>query len=207
MAPPVFKTGERCAAALAGSIPVRLRHLHERRPGDFAIMPPGHDAWVLGDEPCVVFDWQGFTGGSFGVRIARRQETGWDGPGSRVKETDMTRPSSSAEQPVATVARFNVAWGNHDLDEALSLTSEDCVFESTAPPDGQRYAGRTAIRSAWKPIFDDQASQFTVEDTFTAGNRVVQHWRYDWDGGHVRGIDIFTVNDGLITEKLAYVKG
>ena len=26
--PPVFKTGERCAAALAGSIPVRLRHLH-----------------------------------------------------------------------------------------------------------------------------------------------------------------------------------
>ena len=27
MAPPVFKTGERCTAALAGSIPVRLRHL------------------------------------------------------------------------------------------------------------------------------------------------------------------------------------
>ena len=29
MVPPVFKTGERCAAALAGSIPVRLRHLHK----------------------------------------------------------------------------------------------------------------------------------------------------------------------------------
>jgi hypothetical protein len=27
--PPVFKTGERCAAALAGSIPVRLRHLRK----------------------------------------------------------------------------------------------------------------------------------------------------------------------------------
>jgi hypothetical protein len=25
--PPVFKTGERCAVALVGSIPVRLRHL------------------------------------------------------------------------------------------------------------------------------------------------------------------------------------
>jgi hypothetical protein len=23
-------------------------------------MAPGHDAWVLGDEPCVVIDWQGF---------------------------------------------------------------------------------------------------------------------------------------------------
>ena len=31
MVPPVFKTGERCAVALAGSIPVRLRHLRIRR--------------------------------------------------------------------------------------------------------------------------------------------------------------------------------
>ena len=29
-------------------------------PGDFAIMAPGHDAWIVGDEPCVVIDWQGF---------------------------------------------------------------------------------------------------------------------------------------------------
>lgn len=29
-------------------------------PGDFMVCPPGHDAWVLGDEPCVALDWQGF---------------------------------------------------------------------------------------------------------------------------------------------------
>ena len=29
-------------------------------PGDFAVMPPGHDAWTVGSEPCVVIDWQGF---------------------------------------------------------------------------------------------------------------------------------------------------
>ena len=29
-------------------------------PGDFASMAPGHDAWVVGDEPCVFVDWQGF---------------------------------------------------------------------------------------------------------------------------------------------------
>ena len=29
-------------------------------PGDFAVMDPGHDAWVVGDEACVVIDWQGF---------------------------------------------------------------------------------------------------------------------------------------------------
>jgi len=32
----------------------------EFAPGDFAIIPPGHDAWIVGDEPCVVIDWQGF---------------------------------------------------------------------------------------------------------------------------------------------------
>ena len=29
-------------------------------PGDFAVMAPGHDAWIVGEEPCVVIDWQGF---------------------------------------------------------------------------------------------------------------------------------------------------
>ena len=30
-------------------------------PGDFMMAAPGHDAWIVGDEPCVVIDWQGFT--------------------------------------------------------------------------------------------------------------------------------------------------
>jgi quercetin dioxygenase-like cupin family protein len=28
-------------------------------PGDVMVAPPGHDAWVDGDEACVVIDWQG----------------------------------------------------------------------------------------------------------------------------------------------------
>lgn len=108
---------------------------------------------------------------------------------------------------VAVVQRFNAAWGAHDLPAALALTSEDCVFESTSPPDGERHVGRAAVGAAWKALFDDQASRFTVEDSFAAGPRVVQLWRYDWDGGHVRGVDVFTVRDGLIAAKLAYVKG
>ena len=31
----------------------------ESGPGDVAIIPPGHDAWVVGDEPVVVVDWGG----------------------------------------------------------------------------------------------------------------------------------------------------
>ena len=29
-------------------------------PGDLAHAEPGHDAWIVGDQPCVVVDWQGF---------------------------------------------------------------------------------------------------------------------------------------------------
>jgi quercetin dioxygenase-like cupin family protein len=29
-------------------------------PGDFISVPPGHDAWVVGGEPCVALDWAGF---------------------------------------------------------------------------------------------------------------------------------------------------
>jgi len=29
------------------------------RPGDVSFLPPGHDAWVTGDEPAVVVDFQG----------------------------------------------------------------------------------------------------------------------------------------------------
>ncbi len=31
----------------------------EGGPGDTAIIPPGHNAWVLGDEPCVMIDFTG----------------------------------------------------------------------------------------------------------------------------------------------------
>lgn len=105
------------------------------------------------------------------------------------------------------VHRFNAAWTAHDLPAALALISDDCVFESTSPPDGQRYVGPAAISAAWQPIFQDRASRFTVEDSFVAGSHIVQRWRYDWGNGHVRGIDIFTVRSGQIAEKLAYVKG
>ncbi len=33
----------------------------ESGPGDVAVIPPGHDAWVVGDEPVVGVDWGGAT--------------------------------------------------------------------------------------------------------------------------------------------------
>ncbi len=33
----------------------------ESGPGEVAVIPPGHDAWVVGNEPVVVIDWGGAT--------------------------------------------------------------------------------------------------------------------------------------------------
>ena len=86
--------------------------------------------------------------------------------------------------------------------------SEDCVFDATGPaPDGIRHVGPDLIRQAWQAIFDDATAIFEAEETFAAGDRVVQRWRYSWEGGHVRGVDLFKVRGGKVTEKLSYVKG
>ncbi|WP_433756797.1 cupin domain-containing protein [Nocardia sp. CA-135398] len=62
---PIAQT-DSCEAAhmgycLSGRLMVAMNdgEQQEYGPGDFMIVPPGHDAWVVGDEPCVMLDWQG----------------------------------------------------------------------------------------------------------------------------------------------------
>ncbi len=111
-------------------------------------------------------------------------------------------------EPIEVVTAFGAAWGAHDLEAVLALVSDDCVFDSTGPaPDGMRHVGRDAIRDAWAPIFMDTSSTFEPEETFAAEDRVVQRWTYSWTNGHVRGIDLFRVRGGKVTEKFSYVKG
>lgn len=119
----------------------------------------------------------------------------------------MTRPDRALD-PIQVVATFGEAWANHDLDAALELVSEDCVFDNTSPaPDGTRFVGRDAIRSAWSEIFNDPTTRFEAEETFSLDDRVVQRWRYTWSDGHVRGVDVYRTRDGKVSEKLSYVKG
>jgi uncharacterized protein (TIGR02246 family) len=109
---------------------------------------------------------------------------------------------------LAVLERFNRAWNEHDLDGALALVADDCVFDNTSPaPDGERLQGKVAIRAAWKPVFDNPRSHFEIEEVFAAGDRVVQRWRYSWGSGQVRGVDLLRFRDGKVAEKLSYVKG
>lgn len=106
------------------------------------------------------------------------------------------------------VAEFQEAWGDHDLDAAVAMLTDDCLFEATGPaPDGVRHVGPDAAREAWRPIFDDPASSFATEEIVGVGDRVVVRWCYSWADGHVRGIDLLRVDGSRIAEKLSYVKG
>lgn len=62
---PIAKT-KSCEAAhfqyhVSGVLRVRMDDGTEVdcRAGDVSLLPPGHDAWVVGDEPVVVVDFQG----------------------------------------------------------------------------------------------------------------------------------------------------
>jgi len=111
-------------------------------------------------------------------------------------------------EPAQVVDQFGQAWSDHDLEGALALCTDDIVFEATGPaPDGDRAEGKMAVSAAWEPIFADSQARFVTEETFVAGDRVVERWRYEWSDGHVRGVDVIQVRDGLVAEKLSYVKG
>ncbi len=62
---PVAKT-ESCEAPhfqyhISGTLRVRMDDgtTFDCKPGDVSLLPSGHDAWVVGDEPVVVVDWHG----------------------------------------------------------------------------------------------------------------------------------------------------
>jgi uncharacterized protein (TIGR03086 family) len=109
---------------------------------------------------------------------------------------------------LAAVQRFNTAFDAKDVDAIMAAMTEDCVFEDTTPPDGRRHVGAAAVRAAWQTLFSGAPNaQFTVEELLPMQDRVVQRWHYDWGDGHVRGVDVFSVRDGRVAEKLSYVKG
>lgn len=112
------------------------------------------------------------------------------------------------------VIQFNDALNAHDVDAMMALMGEDCVFENTyPPPDGTRLVGRAAERAFWQDFFAaSRAAAIDVEEIFACADRCTMRWTYRWQDaagqpGHVRGVDLYRIRDGLIVEKLSYVKG
>jgi len=120
----------------------------------------------------------------------------------------------SAEQSTRTaINNFNEAFNRHDADALAEFLTDDTVFEDTSPaPDGRRIDGKAAVIDFWRGWFARNSdAHFDAEETIISGNRAVVLWVYrkmrNGQPWHIRGVDIFTVRNGKVAAKLAYVKG
>ncbi|MBN1372290.1 MAG: nuclear transport factor 2 family protein [Anaerolineaceae bacterium] len=126
----------------------------------------------------------------------------------------MNTATAAHDSIIELVLAFNEALNRRDLDGMMRMMTADCVFENTAPPpNGARFAGQEAVRKFWENFFQSSArSVIEPEEIFAVGDRCVMRWTYRWtdangQSGHIRGVDVYTVRNGLIVEKLSYVKG
>jgi predicted SnoaL-like aldol condensation-catalyzing enzyme len=121
---------------------------------------------------------------------------------------------SKIEAALRAVLAFNEAFNRHDVPAMMQLMSDDCVFDNTHPaPNGTLYTGKEAVARFWEEFFrQSPRARIEIEELFGFGERCVMRWTYRWEDpagvkGHVRGVDLYRVRDGLILEKLSYVKG
>ena len=111
------------------------------------------------------------------------------------------------------IRRMEEAINRHDMDAFMALCTDDVVWETTTPPDGERFEGQAVVRAALEGFLrGSPEARFETEEAIALGDHASIRWRYTWknaDGtsGHVRGVDLLLVRDGKIAETLAYVKG
>ena len=125
---------------------------------------------------------------------------------------DQNQPNASTTTRMV-IDHFNEAFNRHDADSLASLLTEDTVFEDTSPPpDGRRIEGKAAVVAFWREWFArNPDARFEAEEIIVSGDRAIVRWVYYKNRNgklwHLRGVDIFTVRDGKVAAKLAYVKG
>jgi ketosteroid isomerase-like protein len=128
-------------------------------------------------------------------------------------EASMPNDQNSLEQATRkAIDNFNDAFNRHDADALSAFMTDDTVFEDTSPaPDGRRVEGKTAVLEFWRAWFSRNSdAHFDAEEIIVSGNRVTVLWIYrkmrNGQPWHIRGVDVFTVREGKVSAKLAYVK-
>lgn len=129
------------------------------------------------------------------------------------KMTDDQSVQSLEQATRTTITGFNEAFNRHDADALAALLTDDTVFEDTSPaPDGRRIEGKSNVMGFWRTwLARNSDAHFDAEEVIISGNRAIVLWVYrkmrNGQPWHLRGVDIFTVRDGKVASKLAYVKG
>ena len=110
--------------------------------------------------------------------------------------------------------RFLAPWNQHDVDGAVALMTDDCVWEVTrgSEPHGTLFKGTTAVRAAiadafqavpnvhYEPIRSIYGEDHVVVELLVTGTQL--------DGTQLKyhACDILTLADGKIAAKRSYRK-
>jgi ketosteroid isomerase-like protein len=117
------------------------------------------------------------------------------------------------DETARVVTAFGEVLNSGDIDAIMQMVTDDILFETTRPPDGERFEGKAAVRKAMEDFLaNSRKPHFETEEVVAFGDRAFARWRYTWENpdgsrGHVRGVDLNRVRDGKIAETIAYVKG
>lgn len=106
--------------------------------------------------------------------------------------------------------RFN----QHDLDGIMASFAEDAVFDAPRGPHpwGTRFEGRRAVREGLAARFEGIPDvHYGDDEHFVCGDRGASGWTLTGTTTNgvrlqVRGCDLWTFSDGLITRKDSYWK-
>lgn len=107
------------------------------------------------------------------------------------------RPEDSALTETL-LARYIQAWENADMESLIALLKADALF--TMPPMPSWYRGQQAIRAMLKVFAfpDERRGQWRFRPVHANGQPAVALYRYDHAAYRIMGVQIPTVEDGLI---------
>ena len=118
-------------------------------------------------------------------------------------------------EAMALLRRFGKAFNAGDVDGILDCVTDDFewrLHEGPEAPDGRIVRGREAVRDALAERDRHiESLRFSETEVFEAGDTVVGRFRATGrtragEAIDVRGVDIYTLRDGLIAVKDSYWK-
>jgi len=128
----------------------------------------------------------------------------------------MTRevPVSDENPKVEVLRRLVDAFNRQDLDAAVSLFADDCVFESSRGPDrwGSRFVGLDEVREGISGRFRTiPQGRYWDNEHVVFGDRGFSEWTLtgrtaEGDDIEVRGCDIWTFDGDKIVRKNSFWK-
>ena len=115
---------------------------------------------------------------------------------------------------IDTLKALTDAFNRHDLDGIMAFFTDDAVFESPRGADawGHRFSGKDEVRQGFAARFSGIPDVHYGDDAhFVAGDRGASEWTLtgtttEGERLEVRGCDLWTFRDGLVSRKDSYWK-